>query len=241
MNHPIRAILFDLDGTLLDNDMDAFLPPYFRMLSARVAHLLPPEVFMPRLLTASDAMLQNDGRQTNEEAFARAFYPLAGHSRAEVEPLFLDFYQNEYPALRALTRRKPEARKVVQQALDLGHDVVIATNPLFPAIAVQQRLEWAGVDDLPFRLVTSYENSRATKPHPLYFRQILETIGQPPEAALMVGDEEMDMAAAHVGCPTFLVPSPRTTLSPATPAPDFQGSLADLGALLREWSTDEYR
>jgi FMN phosphatase YigB (HAD superfamily) len=232
---PIQAILLDLDGTLLDNDMDQFLPPYFRMLSARMAHILPPEPFIAHLLAATDAMLTNDGRMTNAAAFAAAFYPLDGHPREEVEPIFEAFYTHDFPALRAYTRRKPEARAVVQQALDAGYDVAVATNPVFPAVAIEQRLEWAGVGDLPFRLVTSYENSRATKPNLLYFQHILEALDQAPGASLVVGDEDMDMVAAHLGCPTFLVPGPRTNLSPTTPEPTYRGSLADLRTLLQRW------
>jgi FMN phosphatase YigB (HAD superfamily) len=235
MKTPIQAILFDLDGTLLDNNMDLFLPPYFKLLSARVAHILQPEPFIAHLLAATDAMLTNDGRMTNAEAFAAAFYPLAGYPREEVEPIFEAFYAHDFPTLRAYTRCKPEARAVVQQALDAGYDLAVATNPLFPAAAIEQRLEWAGLDDLPFRIVTSYENSRATKPNLLYFQHILETLDQPPERSLVVGDEDMDMVAAHLGCPTFLVPGPRTELSPATPEPTYRGSLADLRALLQTW------
>ena len=232
MKRQIRAILFDLDGTLLDNDMDKFLPPYFQLLSASVAHLLPPKEFMAHLMQATEVMMANDGRATNEDLFASAFYPLAGHSRQEIEPLFADFYDRDFPTLKRYTRRKPEARQIVQRAFELGYDVVIATNPLFPAMAVQHRLEWAGIADLPFRLVTSYENSRATKPNLLYFEQILKTLGHPAQAALVVGDEDMDMVAAHLGCPTFLVPGPRTALSPTTPRPAYSGTLNDVGELL---------
>lgn len=232
LNGPIRAILFDLDGTLLHNDMNVFLPHYFEMLAARVAHLVPADEFMARLMQASEIMMANDGHATNESVFAASFYPLANHSRQELEPIFLDFYANDYPSLQRLTKPKPEARRVVQQAFDLGYDVVVATNPLFPATATRQRLEWAGIADLPFRLVTSYENSRAAKPNLLYFEQILETLGHPAEVALVVGDEDMDMVAAHLGCLTFLVPSARTELSPTTPQPAFRGTLDEVGELL---------
>jgi FMN phosphatase YigB (HAD superfamily) len=233
MNDTIRAILFDLDGTLLDNNMDVFLPHYFKMLSARMAHILPPDEFINDLLQASRVMMANDGRATNEEVFAAAFYPLAGHSRQELEPLFVDFYANEFPELQQYTRRKPEARQVVQQAFDLGYDVVIATNPLFPATAIEQRLEWADVADFPYRLVTTYENSRACKPNLLYYEQILESIGHRAEACLMVGDDDMDMVAARLGCATFLVSSLAAELNPATPEPTYRGTLSDLGVLLQ--------
>jgi len=226
------AVLFDLDGTLLDSNMDVFLPHYFKMLTAHVAHILPPDEFVKHLMQATELMIANDGRATNEEVFAAAFYPLLGHPREELEPIFMDFYANDFPRLRQHTRRKPEARRVVRRAFDLGCEVVIATNPLFPATAVQQRIEWAGVDDFPYSLVTSYENSRAAKPNLLYYEQILESIGHPPETTLVVGDEDMDMVAIRLGCTTFLVPGPRTKLDPSTPEPTYRGSLADVEALL---------
>ena len=233
MNHTIKAILFDLDGTLLGNDMQIFISNYFQQLAARVAHILPPDKFIAYLLQASQAMMTNDGRMTNEEAFAQDFYPSLGRPRAEMEAIFMDFYAHDYPHLQQYTYRKPEARQVVQKAFDLGYDVVIATNPLFPATAIEQRMAWAGVDGFPYKLVTSYENSHACKPNLLYYQHILETIGHPAQASLVVGDETMDMVAARLGCPTFLVPGPNTRLEPGTPEPTYRGSLTDLEALIQ--------
>jgi HAD superfamily hydrolase (TIGR01549 family) len=232
MLNALNAILFDLDGTLLDANMNVFLPHYFELLTAFVAHLVPPHRFMPCLMQATDIMVANNGPETNADVFAQRFYPCAQVDRAQLEPVFMAFYTEEFPKLRRYTRLKPAARQVVQAALGLGCDLVVATNPLFPAVAIQQRLEWAGVADFPYRLVTSYENSHATKPNPLYFQEILSTINQPAEKCLMVGDEDMDMAAAHLGCPTFLVPGPRTELDAGTPEPTYRGTLADLLALL---------
>jgi HAD superfamily hydrolase (TIGR01549 family) len=241
MESQINALLFDLDGTLLSNNMDVFLPHYFGMLSAHVAHLIPPDQFLAHLMQATDAMRVNDGRATNEEVFASAFYPSVGHCREELEPVFASFYAGEFPKLRQYTQRLPEARTIVALALELGYRVAIATNPVFPAVAVEQRLAWAGLADLPFDLITTYENARATKPNPLYFRQILEAIGQPAEAALVIGDEDMDMAAAHVGCQTFLIPGPRTQLAPDTPVPTYRGTLIDVGRLIQDWRTRSKR
>jgi FMN phosphatase YigB (HAD superfamily) len=235
MDNTIRAILFDLDGTLLSNDMDVFLPHYFGLLAAHVSHILPPERFMARLMQASEMMLANDGQATNEEVFAEAFYPLAGRTREEMEPVFLEFYETKFPSLEQYTQRKPEARQVVQLAFDLGYDVAIVTNPLFPATATEQRLAWAGAADFAYQLVTTYENSRAAKPNLLYFKQVLEAIGHPPEASLVVGDEDMDMVAAHLGCKTFLVPGPRTKLASSTPSPMYVGTLAEVGNLIQSW------
>jgi FMN phosphatase YigB (HAD superfamily) len=235
MTGKICTILFDLDGTLLDNDMDVFLPHYFRKLAGRVSDLVPPDQFMDCLMQGTEAMLANSGEMTNEEVFARVFYPLVGLPRKILEPVFLEFYEADFPTLREHTRRKPEAPEVVRKAFALGCDVVVATNPLFPATAVEQRLQWAGVASFPYRLVTSYENSRAAKPSLRYFEQILAATGCPPDSALVVGDEDMDMVAGHLGCCTFLIPGSRTKLAASTPEPNYRGSLADVGELLESW------
>jgi len=206
----IRAILFDLDGTLLDSSMDNFLPVYLKALSGRVSHLFEPKAFIVHLLAATEQMVANDGRATNAEVFAQAFYPFRGHSRAELEPIFEAFYAEDFPKLRAVTRRKPEARHAVELAIAQGYDVAIVTNPLSPETAIRERMRWAGVNDLPFKWVTTYENSRYAKPNLHYFDEACARVGRAPEECLVVGDEHMDMVAKNIGCETFLVEGPAT-------------------------------
>jgi len=232
MTNHFKAILFDLDGTLLDSNMETFLPPYLKRISARIAGIMPPQEFVAHLMRSTELMLANDGQMTNEELFAAAFYLAIGHSRSEMEPIFEAFYAEDFPALQQYTRRKPEARPVMQCVFDLGYDVAITTNPLFPATAIMQRLAWAGVDDFPYRLVTTYENSRYCKPNPRYFEDVAGRLGHATGACLVVGDEEMDMAGARAGCPTFLVQSAATRLSAESPAPTYRGALEDIVALL---------
>lgn len=227
-----KAIFFDLDGTLLDNAMGSFLPHYFERLSARVAHIAPPKAFIAHLLAATEAMVANDGRATNAEVFAAAFYPFADRTRAELEPIFEAFYSKDFPRLRDLTRTKPEARPVVEAAFAAGYAVAIATNPLFPETAIRQRMAWAGVANLPYTWITTYENSHYCKPNPSYWAEVCARVGHPPEACLVVGDEHMDMVAANIGCPTYLVSGPATALHADTPEPTYRGTLTDLTKIL---------
>ncbi|MCG2766946.1 MAG: HAD family hydrolase [Anaerolineae bacterium] len=186
-----KAILLDLDDTLLSCSMDIFFPAYIGYLTRYVAHMIPPEVFVPELTRATREMDANDGTgTTNEAVFSASFYPAVGYEPDELVPLFERFYAEEFPKLRALTQRRPEARFLVEWAFERGYQVAIATNPFFPSFPVEQRLEWAGVPvtDFDYALVTSYETMHATKAHPAYYREILARLGRQPHECLMVGD-----------------------------------------------------
>ncbi|MBN1260288.1 MAG: HAD family hydrolase [Anaerolineae bacterium] len=229
----LQAILFDLDGTLLDYDLrNDLLPPYLEALAKWMAPYVAPRALLAAIERASEAIAESDGARTNEAVFAEHFYNSVEVSRARLEPHFLAFYRQEFPHLQQHTRSKPEAREVVLTALKLGFDVVIATNPYFPETATRERLRWAGVADLQFRKITTYENSHAVKPHLRYYEEILAELACAPEKALMVGDESMDMVAGCLGCPTFLVPGPATDREAIAPRPTYEGDLHDLRRLL---------
>ena len=79
-------------------------------------------------------------------------------------------------------------------------EVVIATNPLFTRIALEQRLKWANipVSEFNYSLVAAFEVMHAAKPHPEYYHEILDHLGGKPEEGLMVGDDwERDIAPAY--------------------------------------------
>jgi len=203
----IEAVLFDLDGTLLENDMDRFMRAYLRALSARLAHIMPPAQFVSQLMAATDRMIANlDPHVTNQEAFWSAFQELTGHSHEELRPIIDEFYVKEFGDLKTCAQSKPLARTVVQSVMQTGRPAVIATNPLFPLVAIRHRLQWAGVADLPFALITSYENMHFSKPHKEYYQEIAEHLRLPAGRCLMVGDDKvMDWPATQAGMQFFWV------------------------------------
>jgi FMN phosphatase YigB (HAD superfamily) len=236
----MKAILFDLDDTLLGNTMETFVLAYFQALTRHVAHLVAPERLIAELMSATNAMQANDGAgPTNEEAFAAAFYPALGYEQDELEPIFDQFYAQEFPKLKSLTQPRPEAPALVKWAFEQGLQVVIATNPLFPRTAIEQRLAWAGVpaSEFNYALITSYEEMHATKAHPAYYREILTRINRQPGECLMVGDDrERDIAPAiSTGIPAYWIVRAGETLPPLSPSETRedsllagQGTLADL-------------
>jgi HAD superfamily hydrolase (TIGR01549 family) len=209
----LNTILFDLDNTLLINNMDSFIPAYLKLISSYAAELYDPRRFVQEMLAATEVMSANtDPAVSNETAFWDEFSRLTGWDRADMIPFFARFYETQFDTLQRLTRPRPEARALVEWAFDVGHRVVIATNPVFPQIATEKRLTWArlGVEEFDYALVTTYENMHATKPHREYYDEILEHVGCAPAQALMVGDDrQLDIEpAGAVGIRTYLVDSP---------------------------------
>lgn len=209
MTGRIRALLLDLDDTLLLNDTDTFLSHYFRALVAKMQGVVPVGRFAEALSVATRAMERNDGTNgTNAEVFAREFFRRVGREPDDVMPLFDDFYAHEFEALQSLTAPDPAARELVAWAFSHGLQVAIATQPMFPRVAILSRLRWAGVpqDEFPYHWVACYEEMHACKPHPHFFREIREGLGRRPDECLMVGDSpDADMPARELGLRTYLV------------------------------------
>ncbi len=228
-----KALLFDMDGTLVNNSMDTFLPPYFAALTTKLAGLVAPQVLVAQLQASTQLMMKNDNPAlTNAEVFAADFFPKIGLPREKLMPLFEEFYEKEYRELRAFVSPVEGAREIVQRAFALHHSIAIATAPLFPLTALKQRLEWGGLADFPYALITDYETMHSSKPSPAYYREIAARLGRSPQECVMIGNEvHMDiLPARHAGMKTFWI-TDAAELPTDVPA-DWRGTLADFGELL---------
>ena len=203
----LTTILFDLDGTLLPMDNDAFTRGYFRLLAAKLApHGYEPKQLVDGIWAGTAAMVKNDGSRTNEKAFWDRFSSIFGEAVLEDLPMFEEFYETDFQAAKAFCGFNPDAAATVQAVKELGLCVVLATNPIFPAVATRSRIRWAGLTPEDFALYTTYENIGLCKPNPDYYREIMKRLGVRPEECLMVGnDATEDMAAAETGMRVFLL------------------------------------
>jgi len=230
-----RTILFDLDGTLLPIDTDQFLTQYMNALGAHMGHLVHPHFLVDQILASTATMIKNtDLSLTNASVFASDFFPKIGKSEAEMMPVFNEFYQQRFPALSQTCSGLPgPAREIVTKALQKGYTIVLATNPLFPRVAIEERMRWAGIDDLPWTLVTTYEEMHATKPQPAYYQEVLRKIDRSPDECLMVGnDVDEDGVATTLGMDIFFVTDFLINRSGKALPPGKFGTLADLQARL---------
>ena len=203
-----KMILFDLDGTLLPMDQEFFTKQYFHALCRHFA----PFGYDAQALTAAvwkgtGAMVRNDGSRTNEEAFWDTFAGVLGDKALDDKDEFDRFYAEEFDGLRAFTKPDSVIAGSIRKLRDAGYDLILASNPIFPAIAQKKRMRWAGADPRWFRHITSYENTRYCKPNPDYFREILQTMDLDPSECLMVGNDiREDMrAASAAGIDVFLL------------------------------------
>lgn len=203
----ITTILFDLDGTLLPMDNDEFTTVYFKLL----AETLGPYGYDAKQLvnavwTGTFAMLKNDGSKSNEEAFWGKFAEIYGEKGIADKPIFNRFYENEFKKAKAVCGYNPKAAEAVRKIKSDGYRVALATNPIFPASAIETRICWAGFSSDEFELFTSYENIGFCKPNPDYYREILKRLKISADECLMVGnDVSEDMIAESIGMNVFLL------------------------------------
>ena len=202
-----RTALFDLDGTLLPVEMDFFLKHYMDALAKSFAGVMPRDAFDKALLGATYETINNvDPSTGNLGAFAAAFARRSGLAWESVWPTIQRYYVEDYPSLRQHIPAYSSALPVVKQCVDDGWEIILATQPLFPEVAVRERMKWCGVDSLPWQLVTTLDNMHFCKPHLAYYREIVDVAGLDPARCVMVGnDMQEDMVVKRLGMKTFLV------------------------------------
>lgn len=203
----ITTILFDLDGTLLPMDQDLFVKRYFGLLAAKLApHGYDPKALVDGIWAGTAAMVKNDGSCTNEEAFWNDFAGRFGEHVRNDLPLFDEYYRTDFPKVQDSCGFEPMAAPTVKRIKAMGYRVALATNPIFPAVATENRIRWAGLQPEDFELYTTYENSRFCKPNPHYYEDIVNELGVDPKECLMVGNDAVeDLAAGKLGMKLFLL------------------------------------
>lgn len=230
-----KAILFDLDGTLLPMDMQEFTTGYFGDLADYLGDRVSDRKrFVKAILAGTKAMAANDGSALNEDVFWRTFSAASGIEESLIRGDCDAFYGGEFRKAVRFTRPNPLAAEAVAEARKKAERVVLATNPLFPMAGQRTRLSWLGLAPEDFNLVTSYETDRYCKPNPAYFASVCTRIGAEPGECLMIGndDEEDGYAGRRAGLDVWIVTDCRIP-SEDHPWNGPGGTFAELCAMLR--------
>ena len=231
------TLLLDLDDTLLDTNMDAFVPAYFGALAKHLKGIVSPEVMLPALMSGTQLMLASEHpAHTLQEIFEADFYPKLGVPKEQLSNAIEQFYDEVFPTISHVTKKREGAVELVDWAFAQGYRVAVATDPLFPRKATYHRIRWAGLEPERFDLVSSFETFHFSKSHPAYFAEVLGRLGWPDGPVLMVGNDiERDLLPAQkLGLAIFHIDA--EAASKSGPEADRRGNLLDLRLWLE--STD---
>lgn len=238
----LQAVLFDLDNTLILFDEDRFFGSYLQAIPEYFRDLMPPEEFQKRLLFATRELVKNNGTTANLNYFMNVFSAGYEDRQELLWQRFRDFYATEFDQFQSLVTKAEGVRELFEQVRRMPLKLVVASHPLFPANIQRKRVEWAGLGNIDFALITDIENMTFCKPRLEYYREICDKINERPEDCLMVGNDPVnDIVAGKIGMKTYLVENPaeadnnlavsedlRRNANSDMPLPDFRGLLSEV-------------
>lgn len=202
-----KAVFFDLDGTLLPLDLEMFIGLYFEAIEANgMMRSIDPTSGHKIFEKAIHAMMANDGRATNAEVFLGTIERLSSLGRQRFLEMADIFYNGDYKRIHVSAQSDPRVPEMIAVLKEKGYRLILSTNPLFPGIATNQRVEWAGLSPSDFEYISVYDNSSYCKPHPGYYIEILRKAGLSADECYIVGnDVKEDMSAVALGFEGFLL------------------------------------
>ena len=211
----IKAVLYDLDDTLLNINLTAFVARYLsgeEKLLSKISGIPFPTTMhaITRAYLAVDSQERTDDL-TNRQLFDEIVLSHTGIPLSD--PAIADaiecYEKTEIPLMRdGLVQARPRAgvREALEATKSLGLISALATNPLFSLATDEVRMVWAGVTDDDFAAISTLDNSKRSKPSARYYEEFCASIGCAPDECLMVGnDARRDFPHPDIGLPTAYV------------------------------------
>jgi phosphoglycolate phosphatase len=183
---PLRAVLFDLDGTVLDTAPDMWGAMNV-LLAEQQRPPLPYAAVRPFVSHGANGVLRTGFADVGAERFAA------------LTQRYLEIYR---AALCRETRLFAGMPEVLEALARRGIPAGIVTNKA--AWLTEPLLEGLGLRG-QFACVVSGDTVAERKPHPLPMRHAASLVGAAPEECIYVGDAERDVQAAHAaGMPALV-------------------------------------
>ena len=213
------AIVFDLDGTLVDSAPD---------LAGALNDLLAEEGLAPLDVASVRRMIGDGIEKLCERGFAARGRILAADETRGMAARFLGLYE---PRATRDTALFPQVRETIEALARAGLRLAVLTNK--PTNA--SRLILGGLDiGSSFATVMGGDGGFPKKPDPACLLAVIERLGVGPESALMVGDSIADVSTARAaGIPVVVVGHGYTIVPPHDLGADrVIADLGDLGAAI---------
>jgi len=216
-----KAVLFDLDGTLVDSAPD---------IAAAVNELLSTRKLQPLDLAQVTSMIGNGMEKLVERAFAASGMPLGGADLERAQKDMLPIYLRH---TTEFTKLYPGVRELLVTLQADGVALAVVTNK--PQAATQDVLDHFGLSAM-LGAVIGGDAVAHKKPAPDAIILALDRLGVTTADALMVGDSAADVGAARAaGVPVVLVRGGYTGVPVEKLGADaLLDSIAKLPAILRD-------
>jgi HAD superfamily hydrolase (TIGR01509 family) len=172
---PTTAVLFDIDGTLVDSNY-AHIDAWWR--ACRTAGQPVDAWRIHRLIGMDSAMLMEE---------------LLGSSDSDVAKSAKEYHTAYYAEQQPLLHVLPGARELLAEVARRGHAVVLATSA--PESELKVLRELLDVEDV-LTAVTSAEDVSSAKPDPGIIKVALDRVGVDPSNAVMIGDAMWDVESS---------------------------------------------
>src|SRR5215203_5629900 len=213
-SRPLPAVLFDLDGTLIDT---------IELIVSSARHAFEG---WPGVTFTDEDWIHGIGTPLVDQ--------LRGYVANEDDVAVLLERYRAYQHIHhdRLTRCYDDVPGVIAQLSERGYPLGIVTSKA--TFIARRSLEWVGLDRF-FPVVVGYDETRRHKPDPEPVLAALERLGAAADRAVFVGDSPHDIHAGNAaGVLTVAAlwgPFDRETLAAAQPN-HFIGCLPELPAVL---------
>lgn len=255
----IKAVLLDLDNTLLHNPEREWVAAFRGEWDRHFLQRYGIENASAALRGAIGCLNREPPSYlTNSAVLHDALVAELPLTEREVAAAVASFYAEAYGRLQAITSPVSMAADLVRELLEQDLLLAIATNPFFPEEATCERIGWAGLSDFvaDFAFITHSENMRFAKPSPAYFAETVARVGVEPDETLLIGDSrhndiepanaigihtwqvsgalELGEALNHVRKSGWRQDYPSRQLETGMILPQYMGNIAALYGLLAE-------
>ena len=204
----LKAVFFDLDGTLLSLKDDEFVKLYFKLITTKMINYgFEVEELAKHLWAGNKLMYKNDGSKTNEQVFWDYFQTAYGETALNSKEEFDKFYTNEFKQINQCIKENRISKEIVKFVKENNLLCILSTNPLFPKDCTLTRMSFNELYEHNFDYITSYENSNYTKPNPMYFKVLLDKFNLKPNEVILIGNNELEDAwcARQLGIDSYLI------------------------------------
>ncbi|HEY0370992.1 MAG TPA: HAD-IA family hydrolase [Thermoanaerobaculia bacterium] len=186
-----RAVLFDLDGTLVDS---------YTALAEAVNHARRAD----GLTDLSDARVRTFVGDGVEKLLQRAF------ERADISPTLVDAFETRYDEVCCEESKVlADVESTLERLSALGVEMAVCTNK--PTSFSKKILDFLDLSRY-FRAIVGPDAAGARKPDAQHLLFTLESVRCAPEETLFVGDMPIDIRAArNSGIDVAVVPTGSST------------------------------